>query len=128
MRILVLIILFSLIPLSGFAANILEGPIVPECTGVFPGACDFCELFKLVQNLINFAVAFSALVATGMFVWAGILYFTASAKEQNIKDAHDIFWKVFLGFVFILGAWLIVDLVLSVLTGKGFLDSWTSVC
>lgn len=109
------------IPFFASAASPLEGSIVPACSyGPFEGACGFCDIFQLAQNLINFAVAFSVLVATIMFVYAGFLYFSASAKHDNIKKAHGIFWKVFIGFVFILGAWLIVSLIMSTLLNDKF--------
>lgn len=110
------------IPFLASAASPLEGPIVPACSSIegFEGACGLCDIFQLAQNLINFAVAFSVLVATIMFVYAGFLYFSASAKHDNIKKAHGIFWKVFIGFVFILGAWLIVSLIMSTLLNDKF--------
>lgn len=107
-------------PIVSFAATPLGGPLVPQCNSVFQGACGFCDLFQLTQNLINFAVGFAVIVATLMFVYAGVLYFSASAKQDNIKKAHGIFWKVFIGFVFVLSAWLIVDLIMSTFLGKDF--------
>ena len=118
--ILVSLVLFF-IPFFASAASPLDGAIVPNCSfGPFKGACGFCDIFQLGQNIINFAVAFSALVATIMFVYAGVLYFSASAKQDNIKKAHGIFWKVFLGFIFILGAWLIVSVIMSTLLDEDF--------
>lgn len=96
--------------------------IVPECD--FSGGqgpyCQACDLIKLVNNLIAFGIYLSVMVATVMFAYAGFLYVTASASPENVKKAKDLFTKVFMGFVFILIAWLIVDLTLSVFTGKGF--------
>lgn len=121
MRAFALSFVVFFIPFFASAASPLEGSIVPACSyGPFEGACGFCDIFQLAQNLINFAVAFSVLVATIMFVYAGFLYFSASAKHDNIKKAHGIFWKVFIGFVFILGAWLIVSLIMSTLLDDRF--------
>lgn len=111
--IMVLAVFF--VPYLAFA-----GSIVPECSGYdelgnFTGACTLCDLVVLAQNLINFAVGFTTIVAALMFTYAGILYFTASAKVENIKKAHDIFAKVFAGLVIILSAWLIINVVMSVL-------------
>jgi len=118
------VIMFA--PLVASAATILGGPIVPQCNGPFAGACGFCDLFQLAQNSINFAVEFSVIVATVMFVYAGVLYFSASAKPDNIKKAHGIFWKVFIGFVLILAAWLIVDIIMKTLLGGEF-GPWNSL-
>lgn len=114
-------------------ADALTDAIVPQCdqTGAygtaFSGACQLCDLVKLARNLINFAVAFSVIVATLMFTYAGVLYFTSAAKD-NIKKAHGIFIKVFVGLVIILSAWLVVDLIMGTLVGQSFLGSlpWQS--
>lgn len=130
MRIFVFVLLFSflsLAPVAVLAATILDGPIVPKCGGTFEGDCDVCDVMQLVRNLINFAISFAAIVATLMFVYAGFLYFTASAKQDNIKKAHGIFWKVFLGFVFILAAWLIVDVVMKTMLGGGNFGPWNQL-
>jgi len=98
--------------------------IVPTCdaadqAGVgFAGACQLCDLVKLTHNLINFAVAFTTIVATLMFTYAGLLYFTASANPENIKKAHGIFMKVFGGLVIILAAWLVIDILVRTLAGE----------
>jgi hypothetical protein len=101
------------------SADILNGPIVPRCTGVkgFADACNFCDLIQLFNNGVRFAVAFSVIVATLMFVYAGILYFSASARQDNIKKAHGIFSRVFVGLVLVLAAWLIIDVVMKTLAG-----------
>jgi hypothetical protein len=52
-----------------------------------------------------------------MFVYAGILYFSASARQDNIKKAHGIFSRVFVGLVLVLAAWLIIDVVMKTLAG-----------
>lgn len=83
------------------------------------GECDFCDIVKLAQKLINFFVAFTVVVATLMFVYAGILYMTSASNEGNIKKAHGIFWSVLMGLVFVLAAWLIVDVVM-----KAFYGNW----
>lgn len=110
---------------------ILGGALVPTCYSanqadafrgqVFTGACQLCDLVKLADNLIRFAVAFSVIVATLMFAYAGFLYFTAAASEANIKKAHGIFSKVFAGLVIILLAWLVVNLIMSTFVDQG---SW----
>jgi len=126
MRAFLLSAVLAFLPITVSAATILGGPIVPSCNTPFAGACGFCDLFQLAQNFINFAVGLTVIVATIMFVYAGVLYFSASAKPDNIKKAHGIFWKVFIGFVFVLSAWLIVDLIMKTFLGGQF-GPWHSV-
>ncbi len=114
---------------GGDGTEFLQGTrrgIVPQCE--FGGVgCRACDLAKLANNLIKFSVAFSVIVATIMFAYAGILYLTAAGKgPDQIKKAHGIFGNVFVGLLFVLLAWLIVDIVFSVLTDKG-LTQWAKI-
>ena len=116
------LVIVLLTPSLVFAQGILEGPLVAkECIGPI---CQFCDLVNLLQRVLNFAVAFTVVVATLMFAYAGILYVTAAANPKNIQKAHSIFGHVFVGFLLVLTAWLIINIILSVLTGRG-LTSWT---
>ncbi len=54
--------------------------------------------------MIALAIPLSAVA----FAWAGFIYITAAGSEEKIKRAHSIFWKVAIGFLLVLGAWLIV--------------------
>lgn len=103
--------------------------IVPECSfGDGQGPyCQGCDFIKLINNIVGFSVFLSSVIATLMFAYAGFLYVTAAANPNNIQAAKDVFGKVFLGFVFILTAWLIVDIVLTVFTPKGGLGFWSDV-
>ena len=89
------------------------------------GECTFCDFLKMGQNIINFMVYALAIVATLLFMYAGILYLTAAGNQGNIGKAHSIFTNVFIGLIIVLAAWLIVDIVLSVLTGKK-VGPWTA--
>lgn len=116
----VLLIVLTLIPSIAFAAaTSFFGPLVP-CGGKDQAMCQACDLVTLAGNLINFMIAVAVVGAALMFAYAGFLYVTASATPENLNSAKKIFWNVFIGLIFILSAWLIVNLVLTVLTGKSF--------
>lgn len=117
-------------PLSVFAADpitTLGGSgtgLVPQCEGAF---CRACDLLSLANNVIQFGVAFSIIIAALMFAYAGILYVTAAgAGTEQIKKAHTVFANVFIGFVIVLTAWLLVNIFFSVLSGKE-LSVWTKI-
>ena len=74
---------FLLFPLAAYAM------LVP-CAG--GSACQACHLVSLFNNVLQFAVILSSAVATVMFAYAGFLYVTASANQNNISKAHGIFW------------------------------------
>ena len=83
------------------------GGLVP-CDGVNCTYKDFINLIKnVVIFLIKIGVAFSAVV----FAYAGWLYMTSGGDEGKVKQAHEMLTKVLWGFLFALGAFLIVQLI-----------------
>jgi len=75
--------------------------------------CGWKHIVKLAQNIVNFLIAFSVVIATLMFTYAGFLYLTAGGNPSRLEKAHKIFINVGIGFVFVLGAFLIVKLVMD---------------
>lgn len=115
-------------PLAVFAADTFLGPIVPEefrsgNSGPYLQACDLVELF---DRALQFAVYFATLVATIMIVYAGFLYVTASANQDNLNKAKSVFGNVFIGFVVVLVAWLVVNLIMGIFTSTDF-RSWNKI-
>jgi hypothetical protein len=78
-------------------------PIVPRCD-----EWGWSELVLVAQRLINFLIALAIPLAAIGFASAGFIYVTAAGSEEKIKRAHSIFWKIGIGFILVLGAWLIV--------------------
>lgn len=97
------------------------GQLVP-CSG--PGDCNACALVTLGQNVLNLLVALSAFVAVLAFTYAGFLMVTAAGNEAQVTKAKGTFSAVAIGFIIVLAAWLIINLLLLVFTGKG-VGSWT---
>lgn len=136
--IFILGVFFLVTPFQAFAEDpILGGSLVPTCDAAnqsnagfgsgFAGACQLCDFVTLANNIVRFAVAFTVIVATLMFAYAGALYFTAAASEANIKKAHGIFSKVFSGLVIVLIAWLLVHLFMQTLTNQDELGPWHEI-
>jgi len=101
----------ALFILPAFA--LAEG-IVPDDIATGGPYLQACDLVRVFDNLLRFAVYFATAIATLMFAYAGFLYVTASASQSNLENARKIFGNVFIGLVFILGAWLIINLVMNV--------------
>ncbi len=92
------------------------GPLVPCGNGTNnTNECTVCHLLALAQNIINFLVSASVLVAALMFLNAGVLYVLSSANPGNISKAHSIFTKTLIGLIIILSAWLIVNVIMETL-------------
>ncbi len=99
------------------------GGIVPcqnlvDRNGVTVDPCNFPAFIKLIQNVMNFLIFDLALpLAALIFAYAGFLYLTSGANEHNRSKAKGIFWKVLVGFIIALSAWLIVK---AVMMGLGY--------
>lgn len=106
-RTLSVVVLLTLLPVVAFA----QSGLIP-CDGVSP-KCGFADIIQLANNIINFLIIVSIPLAVITFMYAGFLYLTAGGNEGKIKQAHSIFWKVLWGFIIILTAWLIVELIIN---------------
>ncbi len=73
--------------------------------------CDFNDIIVLGTRLITGLIIIGVTIAAMGFAYAGYLYMTAMGSEEKIKHAHSIFYKVALGFVFMLSAWLIAKVL-----------------
>lgn len=105
------------VPAISIAAGFV--PIVPECQN---DKCEWEDLIKMGQNILNDAVYLAAILAVVSIAYAGYLYVTSGGSDSQIKKAHDVFGKVIWGIFLTLGAWLIVHEVLKYLgvTDPGF--------
>ncbi len=84
------------------------------------GECTLNDLATLLQRLINALIIISTFLATAAFAYAGFLLLTSGGNEGSKTKAKDIFIKVLIGYLWILGAWLIVYTITSVLLQPGF--------
>lgn len=89
------------------------------CDGVTE-PCTFNHLIELTQNLITDLILLSTLLATIAFAYAGLKLLTSGGSESARKEATDIFLKVLKGYLWILGAWLLVYTITSVLLNPGY--------
>ena len=96
-----------LIPCNGTETTVINGKTVTGCT--------FDHFVQLGQNLINFLIVLSIPLTAIAFAWAGFLMVTSAGSEEKIKQGKAIFGKVLVGFIFILGAWLIVYTITTAL-------------
>ncbi len=96
---------------KGFKSSL---PAIVACTNTSgaSGPCDWNDLITLGNNLINFLLTISVSLAAISFAYAGFLYMTAGGDTGKISKAHEILWKVVIGIVVSLGAWLIVHFII----------------
>lgn len=77
--------------------------------------CTICDLQALAQNLLNWFVVFSIIVAAVLFVYAGVLYVMSPGNPAHVAKGHRVFLNTLLGIVIILAAYLLIDVVMKTL-------------
>lgn len=75
--------------------------------------CDWSQFLATIKEVVNFAVALGIALSALVFAWAGWLYMSSGGDQGKISEAHGIFTKMLWGFLFALGAYLIVQLILT---------------
>ena len=115
-----LIVFILFIPVFVGAQNTQtnEPPIIPNCS---PN-CGYADLLVLVNNIIKWIIWISMPIAAGVFAWAGILYMTTGVADKK-SEAKEMLQKVFIGFVVILSAWIIVNTITNTLLDDSFKDA-----
>ena len=114
--------LLVLVALPGtVSAQTFFGPIVPQCGAC---GCGILEFVQLINNLLRFAVALGVVVATLVFAYAGFLLVTSPTNPGNIAKAKSMFISTLIGFLFVLGAYLIVDTAMKTFSN---VPGWESV-
>jgi hypothetical protein len=86
------------------------------------GNCGMQELIELADEIGRIAIAFTTIVATIMFVYAGFLYITAQGNTEQVHRATGIFKVTVIGFVIILVAYVGVRELLERVAINGLSD------
>ena len=97
-----------------FTAN-AGGSIIPNQCFTQPGGCGWNDLIQLGQNIMGFMIFLIPIAATIAFVWAGWLYMSSQGDQGKVKQAHKIFGTVTIGIFLTLGAWLLINTILTFL-------------
>ncbi len=98
--------------------------LVP-CGGRGESECNLGHLIQLGNNIITFLIQFAALVAVVLLAIGGFKLVLSRGNAGAMEEAKSRIWNVFIGFLIILLAYLVVETILSVLTGGGF-ETWRS--
>lgn len=99
---------------SGINGNGTSGTDQNAATG-----CQACNLAQLISLVIKFLIGLSIPIAALLFAYAGVLYFTSGANPGNKEKAKAVFKNVFIGFLFAITGWLVVNTLLHALLDGG---------
>lgn len=102
-----------LLLLSGFSISVsAQGFDLIVCNGP---DCTFNHLITLAQRVITALILISTFLAVIAFIYSGFLLMTSGGNESKKTQAKEIFRKVLIGYLWILGAWLLVYTITSLL-------------
>jgi len=82
--------------------------------------CDFYDLIEVAKAVISNLIVISAVLALVAFVWIGFKLMTSQGNPGAMEEAKKMAWKVLWGFIWVLGAWIVVYTISSVLLNDGF--------
>lgn len=106
-------------PLAVSAAGLIP------CGGPGEEMCKTEHVTELASTLISFLISMLGIIAVIALVIVGFQMVISAGNETAWTKAKNTFSNIVIGIIIILAAWLIVDLVLTGLTGRG-LNVWTS--
>ena len=106
-----LLLLSFVLPTVTYAID-FTGNLVP-CGDAGEPECTFCHLTILAMNILDYLVILTALLATILFINAGIFYLFSGGNPGKIARAHKIFTSAAIGFVVVLSAYLVIAVVMT---------------
>lgn len=97
--------------------------LVP-CGNPGQAQCEFIDLFRLLHNILEFAIfQLAPILATLMVAVGGFLMLTAAGNAGRFAKGIDFIKNALIGYLIVLASWLIVNTVLQQL---GVAD-WTGL-
>lgn len=116
-------LLFSVQPAR--AANISNDSIFTRglvpCGNEGQSPCTACDIFALIQNVIEFLWKGSVIVAVLFLMYGGALYMISKPDK-----ARKILTNTAVGILIAFGAWLLVDTALKLIVGRQSVGDGTS--
>ncbi|MEX0932471.1 MAG: hypothetical protein WDZ61_01065 [Parcubacteria group bacterium] len=113
---LLLVFLVPAVSQAQFPSLIVCG----ESSGPYAHPCGYNDLIRLAINLINFMIILSTFLAVAVFAFVGIKLLTSGGNERAKDEGKEMAFKVLKGYLWILGAWLLVYTISSVLLEPGY--------
>jgi hypothetical protein len=100
---------------SLFAANYSFAAGLVPCGGEGEPGCNWCYLFQLFKNIIDFAMMIIFPIATVMMIYGGFLMMTAGDNQSRFGDGKKAMTSAVIGILIALLSWLILDTIFKML-------------
>jgi hypothetical protein len=104
----------------------LENCITPEQAGTqeivkigTTGPCGLCQALEGFARIFNWLLTFGVTIAFFMLVFGGLSFaFTWGRPAEAIAQNKKLIMHTFLGLVFLLASWFLVNVVILIFTGQ----------
>lgn len=115
------LVLFSAAPLVTRAQSEPLGDSQAEGSGQFitcsGTTCSACDLVSLANNVVDWLIAFLAVLFAVIMVVAGFRLVTSGGNQSAMENAKSSLTNGLIGFLIVLGAWLAIDTLMRALVG-----------
>ncbi len=132
-KVFLFLLVFLLLPLSA-ETGACDKPLVPCGPGTSKNDCEFCDLFVLFDNIVDFLlICIVPPVAVLMIAIGGFMYFFAflnpgsEGQPALLSKARSLFSTVIWGLLIIFSAWIIVSAffqIIGVAEWTGLKQEW----
>ena len=105
-----------------------DGTLAPN-SGFVPcegSGCNACHFVVMANTIIRWMMGIIAVLFAVVAAMAGWGLVTSAGNAGAVEDAKKKFVSTFIGFVIVLGAWLLIDTIMLALTGEES-GSWANV-
>lgn len=99
-----------------FAPGVIWADLVPCGKGAT--ACTLCDLIVGFSNLTKYLLGLLVTISIAGLFFAGVMYIISAGDDGMMKSAKDFAKACLMGFVIVLGAWLIVSIALWVVAAN----------
>lgn len=88
--------------------------------------CDYCDVTAMIEKVIRWLVLVLTIIGALLFVYAGFIYTSSRGDVGRTKKGKDMLVSVIVGFIVLLSAWMIIDVIMKTFVG-GDVGVWNSV-
>lgn len=108
---------------SNFAQAALVNCGGYQANGSPQSPCKLYDLVVSIQNIINFLLSGAWLVAVLFIMWSGWGLINTAGNQEKIGEAKKTFSNAVIGFFLIMAVYLLLNAIISTLTGRA-LNDW----
>ncbi|OGY59595.1 MAG: hypothetical protein A3H06_00820 [Candidatus Colwellbacteria bacterium RIFCSPLOWO2_12_FULL_44_13] len=100
--------------------------LLPTAPDGDPTKYTFCHLLQLGENVFNFLITLSLILAVAAMVYGGARIMVAAGEPANVQTGKSAIKAAVFGVLIIFGSGLIVRFIIRILSG-GDIEPWTKL-